>query len=437
MEVFVYPIAILCLLLLFLGLGIWVFASLFLVGIISLYFFLDMPLQQIGIIGSIALFRSSTAWELAAIPMFIWMGEVILRTDFSDRLFKGLAPIVDVLPGRLLHTNMLGCAFFAAVSGSSAATTATIGKITTYELKRRNYDRNLAIGSLAGAGTLGLLIPPSIVMIIYGIQAEVPIPQLFAAGIIPGLLVMAIYSLYIGIRCFGIHNEKAPISADTYTLRERVYALHNLLPVFILMVIVLGSIYTGVATPSEAAAIGVISAFALAFVTRQFTWRIFQKSLMAAIRTSCMIGILVVAASFLATAMAYLQIPISIAAIIGQMNLSPMQLIIILSLFYILLGLFLEGVSILVMTLPLTLPLATQAGFNPIWFGIYLILMIELAQVTPPIGFNLFIIQSLTDTPIGKVAIAAAPFFLLMCIVVVLITIFPNIALWLPNLLYG
>ena len=434
MELFVVPIAILCLLLLFLGLGIWVFASLFLVGIISLYFFLDMPLQQIGIIGSIALFRSSTAWELAAIPMFIWMGEIILRTDFSNRLFRGLAPIVDVLPGRLLHTNMLGCAFFAAVSGSSAATTATIGKITTYELKQRNYDHDLAIGSLAGAGTLGLLIPPSIVMIIYGIQAEVSIPHLFAAGVIPGLLVMAIYSLYIGIRCLG-HNEKAPISADTYSLRERVYALHNLLPVFILMVIVLGSIYSGVATPSEAAAIGVISAFALALVTRQFTWRIFQESLMAAIRTSCMIGILLVAASFLATAMAYLQIPISIASIIAQMNLSPMQLVIILSIFYILLGLFLEGVSILVMTLPLTLPLATQAGFSPIWFGVYLILMIELAQVTPPIGFNLFIIQGLTETPIGKVALAAAPFFLLMCVVVVLITIFPNIALWLPSLL--
>ena len=436
METLFIGLLMLCALLFFLGLGLWVFASLFLVGILSLYFLLGMSAERIGVIGAITIFRFSTAWELAAIPMFIWMGEIILRTDIANRLFKGLVPIVNILPGRLLHSNLLGCALFAAVSGSSAATTATVGKITMTELRQRNYDNNLMIGSLAGAGTLGLLIPPSIVMIIYGVQAEVSIPHLFAAGLLPGLVVVSVYSIYIGIRCMGKGGTKAPPSIDRISSQDLVPAIQNLLPVSILILIVLGSIYSGVATPSEAAAIGVASALGLVLAMGQLTMRVVRDSLMAALRTSCMIGILLVSASFLATAMGFLQIPVNLAAQISEMNLSPLQLILVLSLFYLVLGLFLEGVSILVMTLPLTLPLVTAAGFDPIWFGIYLILMIELALVTPPIGFNLFVIQGLTGDPIGRVAIAAFPFFLLMCLVVVLITAFPSIALWLPAVLY-
>ncbi|MGF1632194.1 MAG: TRAP transporter large permease [Kiloniellaceae bacterium] len=436
MEALTAGLVILALVLFFLGLGLWVFAGLFLVGVSGLWLLHDMNLTRIATIGTSIVFRYATAWELAAIPMFIWMGEIIFRTDISNRLFKGLSPLVDFVPGRLLHTNVLGCTLFAAVSGSSAATTATVGKITTGELRRRNYDLDLSIGSLAGAGSLGLLIPPSIVMIIYGILAEVSISRLFAAGILPGLLVSGIYSTYIMIRCFATPS-KAPREAEQYSLRERLLGTLNLLPVLFLMAIVLGSIYSGLATPSEAAAVGVAAAILVALVLRQLTFEIFRESLMGAIRTSCMVCIILIAAAFLATAMGYLHVPANLARGIAELNLSPVALILILSLFYILLGLFLDGISIIVMSLPITLPLATLAGFDPIWFGVYLVLMIELGQVTPPVGFNLFVIQALTGETIGRIAWAALPFFLLMCLAVAAITIFPGIALWLPGVLFG
>lgn len=436
MEALIAGLVILALILFFLGLGVWVFAGLFLVSVTGLALLLDMPMQRIGSIGTSIIFRYASAWELAAIPMFIWMGEIIFRTDISNRLFRGLAPLVDFVPGRLLHTNILGCTLFAAVSGSSAATTATVGKITTAELGRRNYDLNLSIGSLAGAGSLGLLIPPSIVMIIYGILAEVSISRLFAAGIVPGLLVAGVYSGYIMLRALA-SRDVAPADEARLTLGQRLLGALNLLPVLFLMVLVLGSIYTGLATPSEAAAVGVAAAVVVAVVLRQLSWQIFRDSLMGAIRTSCMVCIILISAAFLSTAMGYLHVPANIAQAIGEMNLSPLALIVALSLFYILLGLFLDGISIIVMSLPITLPLATMAGFDPVWFGVYLVLMVELGQVTPPVGFNLFVIQGLTGHPIGKVAWAALPFFLLMCLSVAIITIFPGIALWLPGVFFG
>lgn len=436
MESLFAGLVILLLIFVFLGLGFWVFSGLFLVSIGGLVLLEGMPLDRIGIIATNIIYSYSSAWELAAIPMFIWMGEIIFRTDLSDRLFRGLSPLVDFIPGRLLHTNIMGCTLFAAVSGSSAATTATVGKITTSELNRREYDTNLSIGSLAGAGSLGLLIPPSIVMIIYGILAEVSISRLFAAGILPGLLVAAIYSSYIMVRA-GLDPSKAPRGAERYSLGDRLWGLVNLLPVLFLVVVVLGSIYSGIATPSEAAAVGVAGAIFVTLVLRQLTVEVFVESLKGALRTSCMVCSILIAAAFLSTAMGYLGIPRNLAETIADMNLSPVALILILSLFYVMLGLFLDGISIIVMSLPVTLPMATVAGFDPIWFGVYLVLMTELAQVTPPVGFNLFVIQGLTGESIGRVARAAFPFFLLMCLSVAIITIFPEIALWLPEVLFG
>ncbi|MGM0560558.1 MAG: TRAP transporter large permease [Pseudomonadota bacterium] len=436
MEALIAGLVILLLIFVFLGLGFWVFSGLFMVSIGGLVLLEGMPLDRIGIIATNIIYSYSSAWELAAIPMFIWMGEIIFRTDLSDRLFRGLSPLVDFIPGRLLHTNIMGCTLFAAVSGSSSATTATVGKITTTELRQRGYDTSLTIGSLAGAGSLGLLIPPSIVMIIYGILAEVSISRLFAAGILPGLLVAAIYSSYIMVRA-GIDPAKAPRGAERYSLGDRLWGLVNLLPVFFLVIIVLGSIYSGIATPSEAAAVGVAGAVFVTLVMRQLTWNVFIDSLKGALKTSCMVCSILIAAAFLSTAMGYLGIPRNLAEAIAGMNLSPVALILILSLFYIMLGLFLDGISIIVMSLPVTLPLATMAGFDPVWFGVYLVLMTELAQVTPPVGFNLFVIQGLTGESIGKVAKAAFPFFLLMCLSVAIVTIFPEIALWLPEVLFG
>jgi C4-dicarboxylate transporter, DctM subunit len=436
MEALISGLVILLLIFFFLGLGTWVFAGLLLVSISGLVLLLDMSAHRIGVIAVKILWRYASTWELAAIPMFIWMGEIIFRTDISDRLFRGLAPLVDMIPGRLLHTNVLGCTMFAAVSGSSAATTATVGKITTTELAKRNYDTNLAIGSLAGAGSLGLLIPPSIVMIIYGILAEVSVARLFAAGVFPGLLVAGLYSAYIIVRC-SIRPELSPASSETMTLMQRLKGAVNLLPVIILMFLVLGSIYSGLATPSEAAAVGATAAIVLTLIMRQMTWTIFVESLMGAVKVSCMVCIILIAAAFLSTAMGYLHVPANIAKAIAVLDLSPIGLILILSLFYIVLGLFLDGISIVVMSLPITLPLILQAGFDPVWFGIYLVIMVELGQVTPPIGFNLFVLQGLTGHPIGKVAVAALPFFLLMCLAVAIVTVFPEISLWLPDMLFN
>ncbi len=436
MESLLVAFVVLLLIVFYLGLGIWVFAGLLLVSTTALVLMADMDLHRIGTIISPLIIRSATAWELSAIPMFIWMGEIMLRTDIADRLFRGLAPLTYYLPGRLLHTNIAGSALFAAVSGSSAATTASVGKITMTELGKRNYARSLTYGSLAGAGSLGLLIPPSIVMIVYGVLAEVSIARLFAAGVFPGLMLAGFYAIYVGAVCL-IKPEMVPADDQRPGWREMIVGLWNLLPIAVLIFVVLGSIYSGIATPSEAAAVGVVTTLILTVLTGQFRLEMFFGSLISSVQTGCMIGIILIAASFLSTAMGFLHVPQDVATAIGALNLSPYQLITILAVFYVILGMFLEGISITVMSLPITLPLIVASGFDPIWFGIFLVIMVELAQITPPIGFNLFIIQGLTDTPIMRVALYAAPFFIIMCFGAAIITVFPEIALWFPEILFA
>ncbi len=436
MESLFVAFVVLLLIIFYLGLGVWVFAGLLLVSTTALVLMIDMDLHRIGTIISPLIIRSATAWELSAIPMFIWMGEIMLRTDISDRLFRGLAPLTYYLPGRLLHTNIAGSALFAAVSGSSAATTASVGKITMSELGKRNYARSLTYGSLAGAGSLGLLIPPSIVMIVYGVLAEVSIARLFAAGVFPGLMLAGLYAVYVGSVSLA-RPEMAPADDVRPGWREMAIGLWNLLPIAFLIFVVLGSIYSGIATPSEAAAVGVVTTLLLTVLTGQFRFEMLFSSLISSAQTGCMIGIILIAASFLSTAMGFLHVPQDVASAIGTLDLTPFQLIAILAVFYVILGMFLEGISITVMSLPITLPLVVASGFDPIWFGIFLVIMVELAQITPPIGFNLFIIQGLTDTSIMRVALYAAPFFVLMCFGAAIITVFPEIALWLPEFLFA
>ena len=419
----------------YLGLGVWVFAGLMLVSMTSLVLVLDMPLAQLGAVVKGTMWKSGNTWELAAIPIFIWMGDLIHRTDISDRLFRGLEPWVDLLPGRLLHTNIAGCTLFAAVSGSSTATTATIGKITTVALAERNYDTGLSVGSLAGAGSLGLMIPPSIVMIVYGVLAEVSIARLFAGGLFPGLLAAGFYSSFIAARCIA-NPSLAPRTGRSHTWKDRLTGLKNIAPVVILIPVVLGGIYTGLATPSEAAALGLAGTLILVLILRQLSWRLLVNSLFSSARISCMIITIVVSAGLLSATMGYLHVPQQLGGFITDLNLGPYGLICLLGVFYLILGLFLEGLSILVMSLPITLPLILDAGFDPVWFGIFLVIAVELAQVTPPIGFNLFVLQGLTGHPMSLVAKAAFPFFLLLLATAVIITIFPEIALWLPNKLY-
>ncbi len=429
-------LATLGLLALYLTLGIWVFAAVGLVGLTALHLLLGFDIDRIGAIMRGSMWRSASTWELSAVPIFIMMGELMYRSDMSERLFRGLSPWVARIPGGLLHTNIAGCTIFAAVSGSTTATTATVGKITTAALAERNYDQRLAVGSLAGAGSLGLMIPPSISFIIYGVLSETSIARLFAAGVFPGLLIAGLYSGYIGLRA-AANPTLAPRGTDTYTAVDRLRGILDLLPVSVLVIFVLGSLYSGIATPSEAAAVGFLGAFLMVLLTGQLTWKLFVESIAGTIRITTMGITILVAANFMSSAMAYLHVPQEIAKFIVDLGLSRYALILLVAVFYVILGLFLDGLSIMVMTLPITLPLVVAVGFDPIWFGVFIVIMIELGLVTPPIGFNLFVLQVMTGHTMGFIARAAFPFFLLLCVAAVIITAFPEIALWLPDALFN
>ncbi len=411
--------------------GTWIALSLLATAGISLELFTNMPVSKIW---AQALWNSLNNWALAALPMFIFLGEMIMRTRMSELLFEGLKPWVQFIPGRLLHINVVGSAIFAAVSGSSPATVATIGKITLGQLDQEGYDKALSYGSLAGAGTLGLLIPPSIVLIIYGVLGEVSIGRLFIAGVLPGLLLAGLYSGFVAARVM-LNPKLAPTHRESYSWRERLVSLGKLFPVAFLILFILGSIYTGFATPSEAAALGVLGAIVVAALLGDLSWRNLIDSVKGTINTSAMICFIIVGASFLSVAMGYLHLPAAVASYIATLGLSPYALILLFTLFYIVLGFFLDGISMIVMTLPITLPVAVLSGFDPVWFGIFLVLVIEAGQITPPVGFNLFVLQGLTDQPLEKIVMAALPFFFIIMFAIVLITAFPKIVLLLPGLM--
>lgn len=409
----------------------WIALSLLGTAGLSLELFTNLP---VGKIWAQALWNSLNNWALAALPMFIFLGEIIMRTKMSELLFEGLKPWVQFIPGRLLHINVVGSAIFAAVSGSSPATVATIGKITLNKLHEEGYDKTLSYGSLAGAGTLGLLIPPSIVLIIYGVLGEVSIGRLFIAGVIPGLLLAVFFSGYVALRVM-INPSLAPTHQEKFTWKHRLLSLWKLFPVMFLILFILGSIYTGFATPSEAAALGVLSSIVIAGFLGDLTLKNLVDSMKGTINTSAMICFIIVGASFLSVVMGYLHLPATIANYIGSLGLSPYVLILLFTFFYIILGFFLDGISMIVMTLPITLPLAVLSGFNPVWFGIFLVLVIEAGQITPPVGFNLFVLQGLTQEPLEKIVMAAIPFFLIILFTIILIVAFPAIILFLPDLM--
>ena len=412
-----------------LGAGVWVSLGLIAVGVVGLEIFRTMPVERQL---AVSIWNTVTSETLIALPLFIFMAEILFRTRLSASLFRGLAPWTNVLPGRLMHVNVLGCTMFAAISGSSAATAATVGRITLSELFARGYDRGLAMGSLAGAGTLGFLIPPSVIMIIYGVLSETSVLKLFIAGVVPGLLLAGTYMLFIGARA-AMNRSLMPPERPVFTWRQKAASIVNLGPVVFLILAVLGSMYGGLASPTEAAAVGVLGAVIISALQASLTWANIRAAALGAVRTSSMVGLIVAAAVFLSQAMAFLGIPRAVAEQIAALELSPYQLIALLLLFYVVLGCVLEGMSAIVMTLPITLPLVLAAGYDKIWFGVFLVLVVEMAQITPPIGFNLFVIQSLTGERIGKIARAAIPFFVIMAGFTLLIAIFPEIATFLPS----
>ena len=414
--------------------GLWIGWTLAATGTLLLALFRDIPLDKL--LAQYA-WNILTTQELLALPLFILMGEILFRTRLSQALFSGLAPWAGLLPGRLLHVNVIGCTIFAAISGSSAATTQVVGRISLAELLKRGYSKDVAIGSLAGSGTLGFLIPPSNIMIIYGVLGDVSIAKLFTAGFIPGFLLAGCFSAWI-----MIHSTLRPelVPAGERKIRvasaaEYLSSLRELGPAVFLILCVLGSMYGGIATPSEAAGVGVLGALVVAGLQGALSLPVLRAVGIGAVQTCAMIALIVIGASILGSAAAFLGIPGVVAEFVRSLGLSPFMLIVALIVFYLILGCFLDGFSMIVMTLPIVMPIVKVAGFDPIWFGIFLVLVVEMAQITPPVGFNLFVIQGLTEDGLGYIAKVTLPYLLIMVLFTMVVTVFPDIALWLPRYL--
>ena len=412
-----------------LGSGVWIGLALAGVAWIGMELFSSRPA---GDAMAVTIWGSASSWTLTALPLFCWMGEILFRTRLSEDMFRGLAPWLERVPGRLLHTNIIGCTIFAAVSGSSAATCATIGKMTLPELKSRGYPEDITIGTLAGAGTLGLLIPPSIIMIVYGVTANVSIAQLFIAGVIPGILLAVLFSGYI-VAWALLNPGKVPETVERTTLARKLHASRHLVPVLLLIALVLGSIYAGLATATEAAAFGVVGSLAISAAQGSLNRRTFADSLMGATRLYCMIALILAGAAFLTLSMGYIGLPRHLAEWIGSLGLSPFALVVALAGFYVLLGCFLDGISMVVLTMGVILPTVEAAGIDLLWFGIFVVLVVEMAQITPPVGFNLFMLQGMTGRQITWIARHTLPMFVLMVAAVLLIWFVPGLVTFLPQ----
>jgi tripartite ATP-independent transporter DctM subunit len=425
------------LLLLFLALllagGVWIAIALLACGWVGMQFVGGgIPA---GSVLATTIWGNSASWTLAALPLFIWMGEILFRTRLSEEMFRGLAPWLNWLPGRLMHVNVLACGLFGSVSGSSAATCATVAKIALPELKRRGYDETVSLGSLAGAGTLGILIPPSITMVVYAVAANVSIIQVFLAGFLPGLLVMGLYSGYIALWSL-LNPARTPPPEPPMSFRDKLKESANLVPVALLIALVFLTLLLGWATATECAAWGVLGSLAIAWWSGSLSWESFWASVMGTTRTTCMIMLILAGASFMATSMAYTGIPQALAAWVESLDLSPYALIAALTLMYILLGTALDGISMIVLTTAIVIPMVKSAGFDLVWFGIFLVLVVEMAEVSPPVGFNLFVLQTMSGKDSNTVALAALPFFFLLVLATAIITVFPDIAMILPKLAF-
>jgi len=413
----------------FLAGGVWVGVTLAGTAWIGMELFSTRPA---GDAMAITIWGASSSWTLTALPLFLWMGEILFRTRLSQDLFTGLAPWLNKLPGRLLHTNVIGCAIFAAVSGSSAATVATIGKMTLPELKKRGYPDNMVIGTLAGAGTLGLLIPPSIIMIVYGVAAEVSIAKLFIAGILPGIFLSILFMGYIMVWAWR-NPSQVPVADADMSFRQKVYQSRNLIPVMVLIACVLGSIYSGIATATEAAAIGVLGSLIISALQGSLNWSSFKGSLIGATRLYCMIALILAGAQFLTLSMGYIGLPRALAEWIGSLGLSQFWLIVVLMVFFVILGCFLDGISMVVLTMGVLLPTVQAAGIDLIWFGIFIVFVVEMAQLTPPVGFNLFVLSGMTKRDLPYIARVSSPLFFLMVFAVLVLYFVPELATLLPQ----
>ncbi|QGZ34241.1 TRAP transporter large permease [Stappia indica] len=429
METFAPIILFLFVLFLLLGTGVWVGLALLGVAFVGMELFTSRPAGDAMIT---VIWAASSSWTLTALPLFIWMGEILYRTRLSEDMFRGLAPWMARLPGGLLHTNVVGCTVFAAVSGSSAATLTTVGKMSVPELRKRDYPEKMVIGTLAGAATLGLMIPPSLTLIVYGVTINESITKLFMAGILPGLVLASLFMGYIAVYA-KVSKDYKPQPEPQMSFREKLANSRFLLPVIALIIVVIGSMYTGLATATEAAALGVIGSLLLAAGQGSLTWKTFGESLMGATRTSAMVALILAGAAFLSLSMGFTGLPRALAAWIADMQLSRFELLMALLVFYIVIGCFLDGISSVVLTMAVVEPMIRAAGIDAIWFGIFVVVVVEMAQITPPIGFNLFVLQGMTRHEMTYIARAALPMFALMVVMVFILIAFPELATWLPE----
>ncbi|PLC05056.1 C4-dicarboxylate ABC transporter permease [Variovorax sp. RO1] len=433
LETLLMGALLLAIMLLLLAGGVWIAMTLAIVGWVGQAFFTNtLPGKNLFS----AFWESNASWELAALPLFIWMGEILFRTKLSEEMFEGLRPWLNRVPGRLMHTTILGCGVFGSVSGSSAATCATIAKVALPELKRRGYDEKLAIGSLATAGTLGILIPPSITMVVYAVAADASIIRIFLAGFLPGFLLMLLFSGYIAWWSLR-HPDKVPPADPPTTFMQKIRLSGNLIPCALLIVFIVWVLVAGWATATECAAFGVLGSLAIAAYGRSLTWKNFKDGIMGATRTSCMIMFILAGAAFLTKTMAFTGIPRELAEWVDSMHLSPYALIGALVVVYLVLGTALDGISMIVLTSAVVLPMIQKAGFDLVWFGIFVVLLVEIAEVTPPVGFNLFVLQNMTGKDSNVIAKAAIPFFFCLVLCIALVTLFPSIVTFLPDLMMG
>jgi C4-dicarboxylate transporter, DctM subunit len=428
-DITVVALVLLGVMLVLLASGLWVALSLYGVGLIGLLIFTPAPA---GKVMATTTWGGSDSWALTALPLFIWMAEILFRTRLSDDIFTGLAPWLQRIPGRLVHVNIVGCGLFSAVSGSNAATCATVAKIALPELMRRGYDERMVIGSLTASGTLGILIPPSIMMIVYGFIAQVSIARLFIAGVIPGALIMAVFMGYV-MGWAWLHPQKTPPSDIRTSLAEKLYASRRLIPVMALIALVMGTIYLGVVTPTEAATVGVVGALVLSALYRSLTWPSFVESLGESARTSCMIAFILAGAAFMSMAMAYTGIPRALAQWIAAYQLPAWGLLAALTVLYVVLGFALDGISMVVLTSAVVQPMILQAGIDPVWFGIYIVLMVQVAELTPPVGFPMFVMQTFTGRDLLYISRAGLPFFFLLLAGTALLVVFPELVTYLPD----
>jgi len=410
--------------------GVWIAVALLATGYVGMQF-IGGGIPS-GPVLATTIWGNSNSWTLAALPLFIWMGEILFRTKLSEEMFRGLAPWLNRIPGRLMHVNVLACGIFGSVSGSSAATCATVAKIALPELKKRGYDEMVSLGSLAGAGTLGILIPPSITMVVYAVAANVSIIQIFLAGFLPGLLVMVLYSGYIAGWSL-LHPEKTPPAEPAMSFREKLHESKQLIPLTLLIVLVFLSLMLGWATATECAAWGVMGSLEIAWWHSALSWDAFWASVMGTVRVNCMIMLILAGASYMSTSMAYTGIPAALASWVDSFHLSPYALIAALTVMYIVLGTALDGISMIVLTTAIVIPMIKQAGFDLVWFGIFVVLVVEMAEVSPPVGFNLFVLQTMSGHDSNTVARASLPFFFLLVVAVAIITVFPDIVMVLPR----